>query len=78
MKTIRFYGNSLKTFEDVASLFPSAGTYSLSPRYKVYRIKKSGRDWFQVPVGYAQTLEEAQKMLEQGRLAGLHLNIARA
>lgn len=61
-----------RAYEDIVN------TYSIIPRYKVYRIKKAGRNWFQVPVGYAKTLEEAQKILEQGRLAGLHLNIARA
>jgi hypothetical protein len=65
----------IRAYEDIVNI---PNTYSLSPRYKVYRNKKAGRGWLQIPVGYAQTLEEAQKMLEQGRLAGLHLNVARA
>ena len=52
-------------------------TYSIAPKYKIYRNKNTACGWLQIPVGFAKSLEEAQKMLEQGRAAGLHLNIGK-
>ena len=75
MKMIK---NSGLRIEDVLEPLPTAKTYSITPKYKIYRNKKTACGWLQIPVGFAKSLEEAQKMLEQGRAAGLHLNIGKA